>query len=325
MHGTGFTGSGESKMKSHVGMVLHLDGRIEVLTSSTDMGQGTATVFSQIVAKTTGFDYDRIYLAPADTALVPDSGPTVASRTTAIVGRVVANLSETLLERLLTYAARTFGGVKEDYSVDGDHLLHTRDSQVISSLDNLAERITADQGPICLEQGYTLNPDLHWDEERYEGDAYPGYSWGCIITEVEVDPDTYQVRIKHLTAIHDIGTVIHPLLAAGQVEGGVAQGIGYALMEQVLWKDGAMLNPNLTNYIIPTALDLPELEVDFIENPFPDGPFGAKGVGEIPMNGPAPALANAVSHALGVDINELPVSPERILKAVERASTGGAA
>lgn len=319
MHGTGFTGSGERKMKTLVGIALQADGRVEVRTSSTDIGQGTATVFSQLAATSLGVSYERVNLAPIDTSIVPDSGPTVASRTVTIVGRVVEQVALELRSRLLNAAATWFGGAPDEYELDDHGILRSWNGDRLMTLSELATRLIGEQGPIEVERGYQLDPSLNWDENDYKGDAYPAYSWGCTIAEVVVDADTLEVEVERVVAVHDIGTLIHPLLAAAQVEGGLAQAIGYGLMEEVRWKDGHMLNPSFTNYIIPTALDLPDMDVRFIENPYSNGPYGAKGVGEIPMNGAAPALANAIYHAIGADVREIPVSPERILQALTRA------
>ncbi len=129
--------------------------------------------------------------------------------------------------------------------------------------------------------------------------------------EIEVDPDTFEVRPLKLTAVQEFGRPIHPALAQGQIEGGTAQGLGYALLERVVMRNGAMANSTLTNYTIPTTLDMPELDVVMLENPYPGGPFGAKGLGELPMDGPAPAVVNALRR-LGLDVREIPATPELI-------------
>ena len=321
MHGTGFTGSGEARMETRVGMRLAPNAFVEILTGSTDIGQGTATVFPQIAATALGVSFERIRLSPVDTLRVPDSGPTVASRTVSIVGRVVQNLAESMKARLLEVAARLHGGGPGDYDIVDDWLVARHDKSRIRPFSTLALAAT-EEGPIDLEDVYRLDPSLRWDERTYRGDAYPAYSWGCTVAEVRVDADTLEVGVERLVAVHDIGTVVHPLLAAGQVEGGIAQGLGYGLMEEVIVRDGTMVNPSFTNYIIPTARDLPELDVDFVEKPWKGGPFGAKGVGELPMNGPAPALANAVSAALGVHVDVLPLTPERLLEALDARKAG---
>jgi CO/xanthine dehydrogenase Mo-binding subunit len=155
---------------------------------------------------------------------------------------------------------------------------------------------------------------IAWDDATYRGDAYESYGWGCDVVEVEVDPVTWQATPVAFTTVHEIGKAIHPRLALGQIEGGSAQGIGYALLEEVVMRDGRMVNNQLTNYIIPTTLDTPALDVVMLENPYPSGPFGAKGVGEMPIDGPAPAIVNALRHA-GVDLREIPATPEKIMAA----------
>ncbi len=315
MHGAGFTGSGEARLKSLVGMRLTPDGRVEILTASTDMGQGTLTVFPQIAARAMNVDFDRVFVAEPDTGRVPDSGPTVASRTVTIVGRVVQQLGEDLAARIRAFAAEQFGGDQEDYALSGDSVVRNSSGEPVASLAEVASRMHEAWGDVYLERGYRLNPEIRWDEARHEGDAYPVFAWGCVVVEVTVDPDTLEIHPVRVTASHDIGTVVNPTLAAGQIEGGIAQSIGYGLFEEVHWNAGEMLNPGFTNYIIPTTVDLPDMDVGFVENPFSDGPFGAKGVGELPMHGAAPALANAVAHATGIEVDQLPVTPERLLAA----------
>lgn len=317
MHGVGFTGSGERKMRSLVGLSFERDGRVVIHTSSTDIGQGTATVFPQITCGVLGVPFDRVSLAPWDTDIVPDSGPTVASRTVTIVGRVVELIARELRTRIMDAVARWYGGSPDEYDLRGEFLQRTWSREPLLRLEHLAARLIDEEGPIRLERGYELDPSITWDEVAYKGDAYPSYSYGCTVIEVRVDPDTLTVAITRVVAVHDIGTLIHPVLAAGQIEGGLAQAIGYGMMEEVKWKEGHMLNPSFTNYIMPTTLDLPDMEVSFLENPYSRGPFGAKGVGELPMNGAAPAIANAVMHAIGADVRQLPVTPERILAALQ--------
>jgi CO/xanthine dehydrogenase Mo-binding subunit len=161
-------------------------------------------------------------------------------------------------------------------------------------------------------------PDwIRWDDDTYQGDAYPTYSWGCNVIEVELDADTYEARPTHVTAVQEFGRPIHPALAQGQIEGGTVQGLGYALLERVVMKDGAMANSTLTNYTIPTTLDTPPLDIVMLENHYDGGPFGAKGLGELPMDGPAPAVVNAIRH-LGLDLREIPALPETLLACASR-------
>lgn len=172
----------------------------------------------------------------------------------------------------------------------------------------------ARHGPLVVTAQYDPPPGLHFDEATYEGDAYGTYAWGCDVAEVELDPDTFEVRPLRVTAVQEIGRAINPVLARGQIEGGTAQGIGFALTEEVVMRDGAMANAQLTNYLVPTTLDTPPIDVAILEHPYAHGPFGAKGVGELPIDGPAPAIVNAIRH-LGIDVRALPATPERIMEA----------
>ncbi len=153
---------------------------------------------------------------------------------------------------------------------------------------------------------------MRWDDTTYSGDAYAVYSYAAVAADLEVDKTSFEVRVKKITTAQDIGRAINPLLAEGQVTGGVAQAVGWALYENVVMKNGRMANPQLTNYIIPTALDTPPMDVTLVEKPFSGGPFGAKGVGELPIDVPAPAIAAAIKQATGVLIPELPLLPETI-------------
>jgi CO/xanthine dehydrogenase Mo-binding subunit len=169
-------------------------------------------------------------------------------------------------------------------------------------------------GPLIVTKTYERPPHVEWDDEAYRGHAYATYAWGCDVVELEVDEVTGEVRPVMVTAVQEIGKAIHPRLAAGQIEGGTVQGLGYALIEDVAMRGGAMANAQLTNYTIPTTLDTPPIDVVILENPYPHGPFGAKGVGELPMDGPAPAVVNALRHA-GVVLTAIPATPERVLAA----------
>ena len=152
--------------------------------------------------------------------------------------------------------------------------------------------------------------------ETYRGDAYGAYGWGAYVADVEVDLRTFTATIRDFVAVQEIGQVLNETLARGQIQGGVVQALGWALMEEVKWRDGAMENAQLTNYIIPTSSDVPPIRVDFLEVPYPHGAKGAKGIGELPFDGVAPAVANAIADALGVDPKEIPLTPERLMRLV---------
>ena len=278
-HGSGFTGSGELRLASRAAVEL-TDRGVRVLTSSTEIGQGTRTMHAQIVADALGVPYEEVDVAQPDTSRVPDSGPTVASRTCMVVGGILQRAAIELRSRI---------GALSPAEYFRTH------------------------GPMRVEAEYEQPDWIQWDDDTYRGDAYATYGWGCNIAEVKVDPVTFEVRPMRLTVVVDVGKAIHPALAIGQIEGGTAQAIGYALLEHVVMRDGAMVNGQLTNYVIPTTLDTPPIDVSLVENPYPGGPFGAKGLGELPMDGPAPALVNAIRH-LGFDVREIPALPEVLVQ-----------
>jgi len=291
MHGAGFTGSGEVYLQSVVGAEATIEGRVKVLAASTEIGQGTNTVFAQIAAEALGIDYDLIEVAQPDTANVPNSGPTVASRTAMIVGKLVESAVLGLKQTLV-----------------GSRLLKDQFTQ--SEFQKACREYISRFGPLKSFSQYQPPPNIHWDDEKYEGDAYGAFAWAVYVAEVSYDPVTYEVHVDNFVAVQEVGRVLNPVLAGGQIEGGVAQAIGYALYEIVVWENGRMLNSQMTNYIIPTAADVPPIRVYFEENPYAFGPAGAKGIGELPMDGPAPAILNAIENATGISFNRIPLMPE---------------
>jgi CO/xanthine dehydrogenase Mo-binding subunit len=282
-HGAGFTGSGEVKLASQAALELTPRGA-RILVASTEIGQGTRTMHAQIVADTLGIPYDRVEVAPADTALVPDSGPTVASRTCMVVGKILQRCAEEMKRRLGKLSPAAY---------------------------------LRKHGPLVITRSYQKPAEISWDDEHYRGEAYGAYAWGCDVVELELDPVTSEVRPLRLLAVQEIGKAIHPILARGQIEGGSAQGLGFALCESVIMKDGRMANAQLTNYVVPTTLDTPPIDVVILERPYRHGPFGAKGVGELPVDGPAAAAVNALRHA-GLDVREIPATPERLVTCASR-------
>jgi CO/xanthine dehydrogenase Mo-binding subunit len=313
-HGAGFTGSGEAKMKAQAGVEITSEGRVRILAGSTEIGQGTRTIFSQIVADEMSLTLDSIDMEEPDTRLVPDSGPTVASRTCMIVGRVVQLAAREVKDRLLSFVAERHGAPEVELTngrfIEGD--------KEFEGFSDIAREYVVQRGDLRAFVRYSHPAGIEWDDETYTGDAYPVYSWGADVAEVEVDLDTCEVTVLKLTTAHDLGRAIHPVLAEGQIEGGALQAVGYGLLEELVWDRGRIINNRLTNYIIPTSLDAPEMESIIIENAYPHGPFGAKGVGELPIDGPAPAIAAAVFSATGAFVNEIPITPERLMAEMEK-------
>jgi len=257
------------------------------------MGQGTITVFTQLAAERLGVSPDHIEISAPDTHAVPNSGPTVASRTAMIVGHLVELGCDDLRRRIgLTDDARG--------SIVRDAILAWHDEH--------------DAEAVVGEGRYVAPPGIDWNEDTYEGAAYGTFCWAAHVAEVEVDLRTFGVRVLDYLAVQEVGTVLNEVLARGQVQGGVAQGIGWALLEECVERDGGMINTQLTNYIIPTSGDLPPIRVEFLETPYPYGAQGAKGLGELPLNGPAPALASAVAAALDVEPRAIPLTPERLMR-----------
>src|SRR2546422_986811 len=293
MHGAGFTGSGEVYLQSVVGAEATSEGRVRILAASTEIGQGTNTVFAQIAAEALGLDYALIEVTQPDTANVPNSGPTVASRTCMIVGKLVESAVLGLKQTLI-----------------GSGLLPDRFTQ--TEFQKACGEYIEKFGPLKSFSKYEPPPGIRWDDEKYQGDAYGAFAWAVYVAEVSYDPLTYEAHVDDFVAVQEIGRVINPVLAAGQIEGGVAQAIGYTLYENVVWQQGRMLNSQMTNYIIPTAADIPPIRVYFEENPYAFGAAGAKGIGELPMDGPAPAILNAIENATGVSFNQIPLMPEII-------------
>ncbi|MGE3975068.1 MAG: xanthine dehydrogenase family protein molybdopterin-binding subunit [Bdellovibrionales bacterium] len=298
MHGAGFTGSGEKYLASQVGIEATEEGNIRVLAASTEIGQGTNTVFSQIVADALQISYESVEVLQPDTSKVPNSGPTVASRTCMIVGKLVESAALGLKQTL------TQSGLLKTTYTDKEFRL-----AVLEYLKKF--------GTLKCVTEYKQPNDVQWNDEKYEGDAYAAFAWAIYVADISVDTRTYETRVEDFYALQEIGRVVHPLMAEGQIEGGVAQGIGYALYEKVVWKEGRMMNGQMTNYIMPTSADLGSLRVEFLENPTEHGPGGAKGIGELPMDGPGPAILNAIEMAVGKTPKFIPFLPEdmrRLLK-----------
>lgn len=300
MHGGGFTGAGEVFFGSVAAVEGLEDGRVQVQVASTEIGQGAITVFTQIAAEALQVGLDGVEVARPDTAVVPNSGPTVASRTTQVVGKLVQDACLALRRTLEEAGLLAPGG----------------------DLAAAVRAWRADRGRLRTQAKYQKPPHVEWDDKACRGDAYATYAWACYAADVRVDTVTYATSVADFVALQEIGRVVNPTLAAGQIEGGVAQGIGWAVSEEVVYDRGRMVNNQMTNYIIATSADLPPIRVSFLEQPYAHGPGGAKGIGELPMDGPAPAVLNGVMAALGVEPREVPLTPERLMGVLDEVSRG---
>ena len=253
-HGSGFTGSGERYLNSLAGVDVTPEGKVRVLVSSTEFGQGTNTMLTQIAAEAIGIDYDDVVMAPPTRGIVPNSGPTVASRTAMVVGRLI----ERACSAACRHAARACGAGRA---------LHAEEFFAA------CERYRAAKGEVVSLCRYEAPPGIFWDDQKYRGEAYPAYAWSVQVAQVAVDTVTYSAEVEEFWAVQEAGRVINPVLAGGQIEGGIAQGIGYALYEKVLLQNGHMANNQMTNYIMPTAEDVPPIHVFFEEIPFSHGGY----------------------------------------------------
>ena len=298
LHGAGFTGSGERYLNSLAGVEAGADGGVRVLASSAEFGQGTNTVLCQIAAEALALPYEGVVIARPDTTVVPNSGPTVASRTAMIVGTLVQSAAKGIKQTLMKTGLLGDHYTPEQFRASCGEFIRTH-------------------GALKSYARYEAPGDVYWDDEKYRGEAYAAFAWAVYVAEVSVDLTTYAVTVDDFVALQEVGKVLHPVLAKGQITGGVAQAIGFALYEKVVWQNGRMINNQMTNYIMPTSADLPPIRVFFEQLGNVHGAHGAKGIGELPMDGPAPAIVNAVEEAIGVRFRSIPLLPEDLFEALQ--------
>jgi CO/xanthine dehydrogenase Mo-binding subunit len=299
-HGCGFTGSGERYLASKVGMRTLPDGRAQVLAASTEIGQGTNTVFAQIAADALSVSVEMIDNLRPDTRDVPNSGPTVASRTVMVVGKLVESAAI---------------GLRQTLQQEG--FLGNQYTEI--DLKTAIQKYHQQNGELKVIVEYEAPPNIFWNDDKYQGDAYGSYAWAVYVADVEVDLRTFETKVMNFYALQDVGRVINPILAEGQIEGGVAQGIGYAIYEKCRYEKGHLKNGQMTNYIMPTSADLPNIKVQFLESPYAYGPSGAKGIGELPLDGPAPAVINAIENATKIRVQKIPCLPEDLFMSFGKA------
>ncbi len=312
-HGGGFTGSGEATMGTVVR--IDYDGAFSLHVSSTDMGQGALTVLPMIAAEALGLRPDEIAAPRPDTALSPNSGPTVASRTTMYVGRVVTEACKVLVDELRTFLARKEGLSPRAIAFTKGALHCRTRSWTVAQ----AARARCDaQGPFSVEGRLPQEAAACFDLDRFEGEAYRSYAWIAQAVEVAVNVDTYEVRPLEATVVAEIGRAIHPVLVEGQIAGGFLQALGWSHIEDLtVTPEGRFSADQLNAYLIPTTLDTPRWHVDVMEEPCDVGAYGAKGLGELPMNGAAPAALSAVENATGAFGAEIPLTGEKLFRLIE--------
>ena len=280
MHGGGFTGRGEQVLNSKVRVNIDKKGIVRIYVSSTDMGQGISTTLPQCFCQAIGHPLEKTIYQYPNTQKTPNSGPTVASRTIYIVGNLLIALAKDIKQEL--------------------------------GFDNLDKYITKHQSefPRDFYKTFKMPKGVDFVVEKYLGTAYRDYSWAACVSEIEYDPDTYSISVKKLWNILDIGKCVNLSICEGQIQGGVIQAMGYATTEYM--ERASLKGKSITDYIAPTSLDVPDIFVEFInqDNSIP------KGLGEIPMDFPAPAIRNAFYNATGIFLNEIPLLPESIFESI---------
>ena len=273
-HGGAFTGNGEQAIiKAHARLV-RTGNKVAIQVGSTEMGQGFKTSLRKICAATLGISIDDVEYLDPDTSKVVDSGPTAASRSTMVVGRLVERAAQEMKERW-------------------------------------------DEGDITTEVEYEHPEGYPWDQATFRGDAYLGYGWGAVIVEVEADKLTNEIKTVGIWSSHEIGKAIDELIVHGQINGGIMQSLGYGAMEKLEVKNGRFKQKSMSDYVIPTSMDFPKQFYHIQDNPYPWGPYGAKGMGELVFNGASAAYVDAVERALNTRFNAIPIPPEDIEEALK--------
>ncbi len=297
-HGCGFTGVGENRIKAIAAMELLPDGKVLVKTANTEMGQGVDTAYKIIVSEKLHLPFGDIVIEEKNTSKVPNSGPTVASRSTMIVGKLLLDNCEQIVSAL---------------SLEGD-------DYTLQDFTEATKKYFENHKSLVVQKEYKHPNFITFDENNYKGYGYPVYSWSANVAEIEIDFTSYQVEVKKFYTAHDVGKAINMQQSEGQIQGGIIQGIGYAVYEALCIKDGEVQNRGFRDYIIPTIQDVPEMYVDIVEDSYFNGPYGAKALGELPFVGAAPAVASAVSFAIGKIATKIPLTPEVIATLIENSN-----
>jgi CO/xanthine dehydrogenase Mo-binding subunit len=302
------------------------DGTVTLLTGTVETGQGSLTVLAQIAAEELGVATDDVHVVSADTDTTPMDTGAIASRTTYVTGNAI-RLAAANAKAILFEVAAPMLGVKPEQLEARDRKIQVQGyPQRNVAIGEVANHAQVKIGQPPIGSASWNPPTVPLDPETGQGKPFSTYVYATQIAEVEVDDETGEVVVLRIVASHDCGTPINPMLVEGQVEGGISMGVGFALQEEILFDAaGRQVNPNLTNYIMPTTLDMPEIEVNIVQSYDPTGPFGAKGVGEPTSVPTAAAIANAIYDAVGVRVTSLPMTSEKVLAAIREKRAQGAA
>lgn len=293
-------------------------GTILIRTAAADVGQGVLTVITQIAAEVLKVKPEVIRIIPGDTHLTKSSGSTSATRQTFFTGNAVKEASGGLLSNIYHYASIEFRSTHVELEMEEGFIFRKDNPNNKLSYWELAKKVKEERGDsLQAEASFFPHTDKP-DPKTGQGEKlYVAYTFVTQVVDVEVDIDTGIVQVLKVYTTADIGKAINPQNVEGQIEGGTVQGIGMALMEEQVIKEGITLNPDLTGYLIPTSMDTPHFTTRLVENEDSEGPFGAKGIGEPATIATAPVIANAIYDAIGIRIFDLPITPEKILKALK--------
>ncbi len=301
---------------------VNQDGTAHLYIGTAEIGQGSSTIMAQMTAEELGIEYEKVTVVAGDTKLTPYDMGTVASRVTYIVGNAVRKAAAQAKQILYEIAAEELNVSPTGLASANGWIYVDGFPERRIEVSVVSQKALWVKGRPAIGAG-TFNPvTTLLDKETGHGKPYGAYVFAAQMAEVEVDTETGEVEIIKISAVHDCGKAINPLLTQGQVEGGVAMGVGYGTMEEMVVENGRVKNPQFTDYLLPTALDVPEIATEIVEQPEPTGPFGAKGIGEPSLLPTAPAIVNAIQNAVGVRIRELPATPEKVLRALRQKQAG---
>ncbi len=314
-YGVALGAGGKYLARSGAFVQLLEDCSIQVAVGTTEMGQGMRTVLCQIASEQLGVPYENVKMLPVDTSRVPDSGPTVASRTTVMSGNAIIDACNKIRLSLFSSAADLLKCSSDKLYIKQGYIFNS-DTEESISLDKTVKECFNRRLHLAA-QGFFVSPHTSFSSDTGQGDTYITYSYATNVAEVEIDILTGELTVLKVVSAHDVGRAINPQLVEGQIEGGIVQGVGYAVMEDIQTENGRIINPNFSTYIIPTSCDAPEIVPLIVEEPFIEGPYGAKGFAEQPLMGMAPVIANAVANALGVNVTKIPLTAEYIKELID--------
>ena len=302
-------------------VLFNEDGSAQVQVGASELGQGMCVVMSQIAAEELGIPVESVAIICADTGATPYDRGTFSSRVTFYTGMAVKKAAEDAKQQLFEMASRMLEIPANDLAVDNQRVVSKGQPQASLSLREVLEHAHNRVKPILGRGWYGGKGDYPSLPHKAQGKEYvPGWKYAAQAVEVEVDEETGVVTVKKVASAHDVGTTLNPITVKGQIVGGVVMGLGYALHERLQFEDGRVINPSFMDYKLPSSQEIPEIISIPVEIPLPEGPFGAKGIGELAVVGIAPAIGNAIYDAFKVRIRDLPLFPERVLSALEGGS-----